>query len=236
MTRIQGFIPYSVTDWPGKTCATIFLPGCNFRCGYCYNADVVNGKGQTDLGTEDVLKTLNEHKDWYDGVCITGGEPTIWKDLPKFCSIFQKEGYKVKLDTNGTNPRMLKQLLDEHLVDFVAMDFKAPIDEYSKVIGRKLTNQETYRILKSRNIVFDYQEYEFRTTVIPGIHDEEDIDIITSLHIPGAKNYAIQNFWNTGKHLDPKFENIKPFPKEKLEEFKQIAEKTIKHVEVRSIV
>ena len=237
MTRIVGFVPYSSVDWPGKLCATIFLPGCNFRCGYCYNVDIVNDTEKMDIPLSHILRILKEYgKPWYDGVCITGGEPTLCLDLHKLCQKIKKAGFKIKLDTNGTNPEMLSYLLSKELVDFIAMDFKAPIAEYEKVIGKQLSQEEIYSILKSRDIVFEAPEYEFRTTVIPGIHDKIDIAIITGLHIIGAKNYAIQNFWNTGNHLDPKFNKVKPFTKEKLQEFKQVAEKNIKNVEVRSLV
>ena len=136
--EIKGFIDLSLSDWDGKLCSVIFLPGCNLRCPFCYNSTLVLHPETVEtvpfLHVEDYLR---KQRSWIDGVCITGGEPTIHKDLPELCSKLKETGFLVKVDTNGTYPKMVKKLIDNGLVDYIAMDIKAPltVEKYSKATG-----------------------------------------------------------------------------------------------------
>ena len=209
-------------DWDGKVSTVVFFPGCTFRCPWCYAKDlVIDHQNLPDISLK---KYLLSKKEWIDGVVLIGGEPTLQKDLPEFCSRIKELGFLVKLDTNGTNPVMLKQLIDNKLIDYVAMDIKAPLnmEDYSTVNGGfgclidKV--KESVNILMTSGI-----DYEFRTTMVPGIH------------IQGARKYAIQNFTilEEGKLINPEFETTEPYVPEKLEEFKGIAKKYINNVIIR---
>ena len=230
---IKGLQKTSLVDFPGKICATVFLGGCNFRCGYCYNKELVleTNKAQ-NISEEEVLAFLQKRKNVLDGVCITGGEPTIHEGLPSFIQKAKTMGVAVKLDTNGTNPSMIGLLLDHRSLDYVAMDIKAPLWKYGMVtpgIVYKNAIQETIQLLL-KNLC----HYEFRTTLVPGITTEEDIREIRTL-VSGAKKFAIQQFKPTKTHLDQALGKEKPFSEEKVLAMKQILEKTIPEVEVRGL-
>jgi len=175
---------------------------------------------------EEVLEYLEKNKDWLDGLEITGGEPTIHPELPSFLEKVKKLGYSVKLDTNGSNPKMLAELLEQHLVDYVAMDVKAPLveDKYQEAIGIQANGalgdvEKSIELLRSSN-GFDY---EFRTTVVPGLTSKDDITLITQ-QIKNAKKYCLQQFKSDSSHVDEKYSNIAPCPLVFLQEIqKQIA-------------
>ncbi|MEJ2241531.1 MAG: anaerobic ribonucleoside-triphosphate reductase activating protein [Candidatus Bathyarchaeota archaeon] len=176
---IKGFIEASFVDWNGKICSVLFLSGCNFRCPFCHNVNLVLEPEKLDAIPLEYLKEkLKEQKEWIDGICITGGEPTINKDLVKLCSTLKNMGFLIKLDTNGTNPVILKELIDKKLVNYVAMDIKAPLNEknYSEATGVKIEKNlnkinQSIELLKKSNI-----DYEFRTTVVPTLHTEEEME------------------------------------------------------------
>ena len=136
--EIKGFVDLSLVDWDGKLSCVIFLPNCNFRCPFCHNTTLVlhPERGET-IPFERVEDYLNKQKDWLDGVCITGGEPTLHNDLPDLCSKLKEIGFLVKVDTNGTNPTMMKELMNKSLINYIAMDIKAPLtaEKYSKATG-----------------------------------------------------------------------------------------------------
>lgn len=172
--RIGGFLPQSLIDYPGKIAAVIFTQGCNFRCGYCHNPELVLPKRFNPILDENkILHTLSERAGWLDAVVVTGGEPTIHVDLPDFLNRLKNTGLLIKLDTNGSNPKMLKTILENQLVDYVAMDIKNLFtpSAYGKVIGVENCDKllelvkQSFEIIKSSKI-----ETEFRTTCIPGIH------------------------------------------------------------------
>jgi pyruvate formate lyase activating enzyme len=230
--RIVGFVKDSLVDYPGKHCATIYTPTCNFRCPWCFNTDVVKETTNQSFALWD-LEQLD--KKWIEAVCISGGEPTLWETLPNVCRTLKSMGFKVKLDTNGTNPDMLLELGNFELVDYVAMDYKIP---YSKeVVGRELTLTELMNIFSSIDLLLDLKlfDYELRTTLIPGIHTPELFEDWCS-NIKDAKRFYIQNFWKNCKHLDSKYNNVVPFTAEEIESFKKVAEKYIKNVGVRNLV
>ncbi|MFC1789706.1 anaerobic ribonucleoside-triphosphate reductase activating protein [Patescibacteria group bacterium] len=218
--HIGGLEKLTLIDYPGKLAATVFLTGCNFRCPWCYSSEIVlpeKIKKQPKISEKKLFKFLKERKNLIEGVVICGGEPTMSKDLPKFIKKIKKMRFFVKLDTNGSDPKMLKKLIDEKLVDYVAMDIKVPREKYTKIVGEKIDVekiQESIDILK-----YGAVDYEFRTTVVPTIHQKEDI-LKMAKWISGAKKYYLQNF-RPEKTIDKKFENIKPYPREFLLEIQK---------------
>ncbi len=230
--KIGGLQKMTLIDYPGKIAATVFLIGCNFRCPYCHNEELVDPekiKDQPKIDEKDFFRFLNERKDFLDGVCITGGEPTIHSNLLKFIQNIKKRGFLIKLDTNGSNPEMLKNLLKNNLIDFIAMDIKTSILKYNKVGAKNKISQ----VRKSINIIKKSgKDYEFRTTVVPGIVDEKDIKKIAQW-LKGAKKIVLQQF-NPTKVLDSSFKNIKPYPVQTLKRMVKILEPHIDVVELRA--
>jgi pyruvate formate lyase activating enzyme len=175
--KIGGFVKQSLIDYPGKIAAVVFTRGCNFRCGYCHNPDLVVPelfKQHQLISVNEVLMFLKERKSWLDGVVVSGGEPTIHKDLPAFLKTLKDMGFSVKLDTNGSNPSMLDHIIDKKLVDYVAMDIKSSLNatEYAQVIGLKIADTLFKKVIASIGILRNSNiEVEFRTTKLPGIHE-----------------------------------------------------------------
>ena len=220
MIQIGGLQKLTLIDYPGRLAATVFLTGCNFRCPFCYSSELVlpeKIKKQPKISEKEFFKFLKERKKLLEGLVLCGGEPTIHKDLPEFIKKIKKLGYLVKLDTNGSNPQMLKNLIDKKLIDYVAIDIKAPKEKYEKAAGVKVDIkkiQNSIDILKKGNV-----DCEFRSTVVPSVHSKEDI-LEMAKWISGAKKYYLQNF-RPEKTIDPKFEKIKPYPQEFLLEIQK---------------
>ncbi|MFW6122374.1 MAG: anaerobic ribonucleoside-triphosphate reductase activating protein [Petrotogales bacterium] len=193
---VKGFVDISFVDWDKKVSSVIFLSNCNFRCPFCHNVNLVlNPEKLETIPFEYIKDQLMRQKGWIDGVCITGGEPTLHHSLPDLCSTIKSIDYLVKLDTNGTNPSLLKELMNEDLLDYVAMDVKAPLTpkKYSMATGVSteilLENvKESINLLMESNI-----NYEFRTTVVPTIHEPDDIKQICH-SLKGCKKYVLQKF------------------------------------------
>jgi len=232
MLEIKGFEKVSLIDYPGKMVSVIFLPYCNFRCPYCQNPDLIERPEEIPtIDESDVLQFLeNNRKKWIDGVCITGGEPTLHKDLPEFIKKIKNLEISVKLDTNGTNPEMVKDLIEKKLVDYIAMDIKAPPERYEEVcrcrVDMNLIN-ETIRIIMNSSI-----DYEFRTTCPKSLISKEDIEKI-GIWLKGARAYYIQQF-RPGITLDPSFRNEKAYTEEELKELAEIAKPYFCKVGVRA--
>jgi len=174
---IKGLQKLTLIDYPDKVACTIFTFGCNFRCGYCHNPELIVEDETPEIKKEDILNFLKEREGFLDAVCVTGGEPTINKELPVFISEIKSLGYLVKLDTNGFNPEMIEDLIDKKLIDYIAMDIKAPIEFYDEV-ARVKVNKDA--IKKSVEIIKNKMgsNYEFRITVVPGLFKEEHIKMI----------------------------------------------------------
>ncbi len=209
---IKGLQPLTLLDYPGKPSAIIFLFGCNMRCGYCQNPGLVlQSKCEYKTISEDeVMGFLDSRVGLLEGVVITGGEPCLNKDLPRFIRKIKQKGFCVKLDSNGFNPEMLKLLVSEKLVDYIAMDVKAPLGKYKTATN---SNVNTEKILESIEFIkTSGVEHEFRTTVVPTLLDESDLVEIGKL-VEGAKAYYLQQFENKTT-LDPAFEKIPPYPRE----------------------
>jgi pyruvate formate lyase activating enzyme len=235
--EIKGFIDVSFVDWDGKISSVIFLPNCNFRCPFCHNLNLVfNPEKMDTIPFGYVEDQLNRQRGWTDGVCITGGEPTLHSDLPELCSRLKKMGFLVKVDSNGTNPSMLKKLMKNGLIDYVAMDVKAPltVKKYSVATGvnaeRLLENvKESINLLMTSNM-----DYEFRTTVVPRLHGKEDIERICR-SLVGCRKYVLQKFdVSLGKEtINPEFIKLKPFTDEEMQKFLAAAQKIIPNAKLR---
>jgi pyruvate formate lyase activating enzyme len=219
---IAGLQKTTLIDYPGKIACVVFLAGCNFRCPWCYSSELVLPLKiikQPRISEKDFFDFLRERQGLLEGVVICGGEPSINKELPQFVEKIKKLGYSVKLDTNGSNPKMLKDLVRANLIDYVAMDIKtSPKSLYKSIMTEGITIddiQESIEFLKTGKI-----DFEFRTTVVPGIHKAEDFLEIAKwiggpIGHPNVK-YYLQSF-RPEKTIDLKFEKIKPFKKEFLE-------------------
>lgn len=226
--QICGLQKLTVIDFPGRPAATVFLCSCNFRCPWCYSKELVlpeEIEKQLKISEKEFFSFLKERKGMLEGVVICGGEPTIHKDLPNFIEKIKDLGYLVKLDTNGSNSDLLKNLIDKKLVDYVALDVKLPKERYQEVLGVNAKEiEESIKILKDEKI-----DYEFRTTVIPTVHTKEDIVKIAQwLAQPtrlrqgygGQGKYYLQSF-KPEKTIDPEFEKIKPYSEEYLKEIQE---------------
>lgn len=210
----------TLIDYPGRLAATIFLSGCNFQCPWCYAAELVlpeKIKNQPKISEKELFSFLRGRKKLIDGVVLCGGEPTTEKELIPLIKKIKGMGFFVKLDTNGSNPDILKKLIDEKLIDYVAMDIKGPKDKYEKFSGVKI---DVKKIQKSIDILKEGMvNYEFRTTVVPTLHEREDILEIAKW-ISGAKKYYLQNF-RSEKTINKNFEKIKPYSRDFLLEIQK---------------
>lgn len=234
---IKGFIDVSFVDWEGKISSVIFLPKCNFRCPFCHNLNLVLYPEKLDtIPFEYVEKQLDKQGGWIDGVCITGGEPTLHNDLPQICSRLKKSGFPVKVDTNGTNPSMLKKLMKNSLIDYVSLDIKAPltVKKYSRATGVK-AEKILQNINESVGTLLKYNmDYEFRTTIVPKLHERDDIkQICRSLR--GCRKYVLQKFdAGLGKEtINPEFMELKPFNNEEMHKFLKAAQEIIPYTKLR---
>lgn len=202
---IGGLQKLSLVDYPGKTCISLFTIGCNMRCGFCHNKElVVPTCFVPALDNEQVMKFIKSRRKLVEAVTISGGEPTLQPDLAEFICQIKALGFLVKLDSNGTKPQVLEDLIKRNLLDFIAMDVKAPLKNYQKVTNRPIVEKDikaSIQLIKSSGL-----GYEFRTTVVKGLHKIEDFDAIGKLISQGgkAKRYALQRFL-PAKTLDPKF-------------------------------
>jgi len=201
--KFGGMIKNSFVDYPNEITAVVFTIGCNFDCWYCHNKELYKDTSKLNVIDEsEVLKFLNTRKGLIDGLVITGGEPTLHSDLKSFIIKVKKLGYKIKLDTNGTNPKLLKDLIDNKLIDFVAMDIKTALPKYHSIVGREVKNEDLKKSIKT--IMTSNIDYEFRTTFTPDI-DFEDFENAVK-EIAGATSFAIQKYnpqAEDTKHLTP---------------------------------
>lgn len=219
---IGGLQKTSLLDFPEKIAAIVFTMGCNFRCGYCHNPELINGEAKI----EEVFEFLKTRQGKLDGVVITGGEPCLQKDLPEFIKQVKELGFAVKLDTNGSFPEMLEKVLPD--LDYVAMDIKAPLEKYSQIVN---VDVDTSKILKSIEVLKNGGvDYEFRTTVVKSQLSFEDFEKIGQL-IQGAPRYYLQKFV-ASKILDKSLENEKTYSTEEFERIIDILKSYVK-AEVR---
>jgi pyruvate formate lyase activating enzyme len=214
--QIAALQKLTLLDYPTKTAATVFTLGCNFRCGYCHNSELVlQEKFSTEMIVEkDFFEFLNQRKKLLDGVCITGGEPTLQKDLPEFLKQIRRRGFLVKLDTNGSQPEILEKLFKARLLDYVALDVKASLENYKKLVGVDVAQ----KIESSKNLIMQSGvSYEFRTTLVKELINEKEWQKILKF-VKGAEQFFLQNFQTRGGCLDQKFEKYHGFTKAELEQ------------------
>ncbi len=230
--KIAGLQKISMVDYPGYICATVFTQGCNFRCGFCHNRELMTTDTDFGFSQQEFFKYLNSRKNIIEGICITGGEPTFWPELVGFARQIKNTGMKLKLDTNGSNPEMIKDLLGKGLLDYIAMDVKTSFEKYHFFkVPEKI---EEFLAQSIQIIISSKIPYEFRTTCVPGIVTEEDIYSIAEA-IKGAKKHCLQQFRSHENVLDEKFLRLKPYSKNKLDEFKSILEAFVEDVTIRGI-
>jgi len=228
---IKGYLQTSVIEWPGKISSVVFTAGCNFRCSFCYNSGLVDPNRRAELqeiSEESVIEDLLKRKKWIDALVVTGGEPCLQPDLPEFLKIIKSMGFLTMIETNGSRPETIAKLLNDKIIDRIAMDIKGPLDQYTEIT--KIENGEWImdKIKESIKIILNSGiEYEFRTTVVPGIHDVSVIqDMLKDLKqlSNGAMkqlHWTLQNF-QPNNCLDPKFNKLKPFTEEEFEELQKI--------------
>ncbi len=224
-----GMQKLTLLDYPGKVACTLFTKGCNFYCPFCHNAFLVDVDGREEsISSEYVIDYLKKRKGILDGVCITGGEPLIHNALTDFIKEVKDIGYSIKLDTNGSFPKKLKALVEDGLIDYVAMDVKNCLSKYHITSGCDTLNlahiEESIDFLLEGRV-----DYEFRTTVVKELHTPQDIDALT-IRIAGADKYFIQSFVDSGNIL---MENLHPVDEETLKIMENTAKKNIKTACIR---
>ena len=234
MLPVAGLQRLSLVDYPNHLCAIVFLQGCNLRCPFCHNVALIPCEYEPEEvykeRWEEVLDYLSHRKTFLEGVCITGGEPTLHADLPNAIHQIKSLGYKVKLDTNGTNPGMLELLLREGQLDYVAMDVKTRLERYTEL---GLTTPDGIdRIRKSISLIISIApDYEFRTTVVPGFVEEEDIRAIAK-EISSARRYVLQAY-RSEYVFDPEHCPDWVHPPEKIRRFVELSRDAVGEVLVR---
>jgi len=232
--NIAGFQKVSTIDYPGEIACVIFLHGCNFRCGFCYNPDLVIQKPGRGFSEEYVLNFLKKRKDKLDAVCITGGEPLITLDFG-FVKKIRKLGYKIKIDTNGSFLGKLKEMIDLKLVDYIAMDIKGGKENYSEIAGIDI---DIPKIEESMRMVHDFKNSEFRTTVVERFHDSDKIvkmgKWVNEVCEGKPKNLFLQGFKkNEEGMVDDDFLKEKNVSEKYLKEMKRAAKDFFEKVEIR---
>ena len=226
--KIWGLQKFSLIDYPGKIAWSIFLSGCDFRCRFCHNPELVFNE-ESNFSEKEVLDFLEKRKGKLEGVCITGGEPLINNDLIEFLKKIKNLGYEIKIDTNGSNSELLKKIIEDKLVDYIALDIKADKDNYNKISG---VNIDITKIEKSLNLIINSGiDYEVRTTAVRNYNNLEKIgEWLNNFKI---KKYVIQNFVIRDKLIDNNFKEIKQYSEEELNEIKDSIKKYYEKVEIR---
>lgn len=231
--KVAGFIKTSLLDWDGHIVSTVYLPGCNFRCPFCHNPELLGNIADDELiEWSQVEEYLRENRDFLDAVVVSGGEPTLHPGLHSILKMIKALGLKVKLDSNGTRPEVLDDLIGAGLVDFISMDVKAPLDHrYDQLCG---VPGQADKVKESIKIIIDSGvDHEFRTTVVPIMIKEEDVeDIARSLR--GAKRYALQQF-RPKVTLDPNLGALDPYPVSVIRRMAKAAGRHVSNVRVRGV-
>lgn len=221
---IGGVQKFSTVDDPGYIVAGVFTVGCNMRCGYCHNPELVLPEQYAGgIPEDEIFEFLRSRRGKLDGVFISGGEPTMQADLPDFVRKCKRMGFRIKLDTNGTHPEMLREMLDENLIDFIAMDVKGPLSKYSQIAARPVNLdaiKESIRLIKT-------VDHEFRTTIVKGQLSVEDFELVGEL-VDGAERFALQYFVTGPRLVSPQFRDRKSFSEEEMNRAKEIMLRHVK--------
>lgn len=230
--QIGGITKSSLIDYPKKISAVIFLIGCNFNCPYCHNPELVISNIIEPIDINTIYSFLKKRKGLLDGVVITGGEPTLHKKLPEFIKNIKDMGYLIKLDTNGSNPNMVEELIENKLVDYIAMDIKAPFDEYNNIITKEINIENVKKTFKL--LVQNKVDYEFRTTVVSNLLNYESFVKINEIFKKEGKikKYCLQRF-KKSKHLNEFYLNAKTLTDEEFEKVSLLFNNTVEEFMVR---
>ncbi|MBR6602638.1 MAG: anaerobic ribonucleoside-triphosphate reductase activating protein [Clostridia bacterium] len=227
---IKGLQKLTLLDYPGHLACTVFTGGCNFRCPFCHNASLVTGKNEEDYTEDEIFEFLGKRQGTLEGVAITGGEPLLQSDIVEFIKRVKNMGFKVKLDTNGSFPEKLKEIVSAGLVDYVAVDIKNSLNKYSETVGR--LGYDTERVCESIEFLMNSDvDYEFRTTVVSELHTAEDIEKIGK-QIAGAKRWYLQNFVDSGDLICAEMHGIS---KDLMKQYIEIAKKYVPTAELRGV-
>jgi pyruvate formate lyase activating enzyme len=227
--KISGLQKLTLLDYPGKMACTVFTYGCNFRCGFCHNALLVTEENSSNISEDEFFAFLKKRQGILEGVCISGGEPTLQPDLKEFIIKVRSLGYATKLDTNGTNPRLLKSLVEENLLDYVAMDIKHSIDKYSEICGCEV---DTDAIRESISIIIESGiDHEFRTTTVKEYHSAEDFEAMADL-IKGDSKYFLQHFEDSGNLIG---DNLSPLSGEEMTAYAEAIRNKVPNVALRGV-
>lgn len=217
--KIGGIQKFSTVDYPGYPCAAIFTIGCNMRCGYCHNPELVLPEQfVATIPTEDILLFLRSRIGRLQAVTISGGEPTDQADLVQFIRSIKAMGYLVKLDTNGTRPQIIRELLENQLIDYIAMDIKGPLPKYTQIAARPV---DVIAIEESISLIKTMPHHEFRTTIVRSQLTVSDFEQIGEM-VKGAKRYALQRFVSQGALVSPQFITAESFTDDELEQARKI--------------
>ena len=231
--RLGGLQKLTLLDYPGHVSCTVFTAGCNMKCPFCHNRDLVFIPENFEfMNPESVFDLLRKRQGTLDAVAITGGEPLLQKGLKDFIIEIRNLGFKVKLDTNGYYPEKLKELIDEGLIDYVAMDIKAPLAKYPATVGLPEINFKADQIRKTiKYLMSDVVDYEFRTTVVRELHTKEDMAAIGKM-IKGCKHYYLQQFVDSGRCIEQGYTS---YTKEEMSELRDEVAKYVPVVELRGV-
>lgn len=227
---IQTIVKTSMVDYPREIATTLFTGGCNFRCPFCQNAELVLHPYDVPGYTRDqIMNHLEDRRNILTAVCISGGEPTLWgTELTDLCREIKTLGYKIKLDTNGTRPDVIRNLINSDLIDYVAMDIKTSLENYPKVSG--IPNPDTQKIRDSVELLFNSDiPFEFRTTVVKELHSERDFEKIADW-LKGAPAYYLQRYWNNENNIQT---GLSPETPDTMQEYLRILQKTIPNARLR---
>jgi pyruvate formate lyase activating enzyme len=233
--RLSGIQPFTMIDFPEKIACVVFTPGCPFRCGYCHNPEFVLPEKLKEMKRDFIpdktfFNFLDERRGLLEGVVITGGEPTIMKDLVEFCEKIKEKGYVIKLDTNGINPEVIALLINNRLIDYIAIDVKTSVLQYKSLCGDGAKGEKVAESIKV--VMASGIEYEFRSTLIKKIHTQKILEDMAEM-VKGAKKLYLQSF-RPAITLDPKFSKHKPFSQKEVEGIRDdIFLPKVVHVEIR---
>ncbi len=232
--NISGFQEFTLIDYPGKIACTLFLYGCNFKCGFCHNPELVLSPLGNKYSKKEILDFLKKRKGQLEGVCITGGEPLMTIDID-FLKEIKNLGYSIKIDTNGSFPDLLEELIRSKLIDYVAMDIKSSPNNYKKITNSDINVSKIEKSIKIISSLLDY--YEFRTTILEDIHDVKEMEEMSKwlneLCGKKPKKFVLQGFKNKGKFIDESFSKKRDTKESYLQELKEILKDYFEKIEIR---
>lgn len=235
--QIASYLKTSLIEWPDKIASVIFTPGCSFRCPFCHNANLVKNSGISLINENEILADLKKRRKWIEAVVVTGGEPTLQKDLLKFLRSVKSLKLFTMIHTNGTSPETIKKLLAKKLIDYLAMDLKGDFEGYANYTGN--VDLQISKVKSSAKLIAGSGiEYEFRTTVVPGLHNLNNLSIlaeeIKEVSLTNKTKWFLQQF-QPKNTFDKKFLKVKPYSKEEMKTFQRVLQEIVPNVFLRGI-